>query len=1010
MILTLFVATACSGEAQQNPDSTPGGSVSGENDSNDVIMLAYNEATSLGFDGSLDEFLALVKGADGKDGRSVEDISIYNGDLLVYLSDKTTINLGPINGKDGADGADGEDGKTPFIGSNGNWWIGDTDTGVPATGNDGKDGVDGAPGKDGADGKDGAPGKDGTDGKDGADGKDGVDGTDGKNGTNGKDGKTPFIGSNGHWWIGTKDTGVPATGDDGKDGENGKNGEDGKTPFIGSNGNWWIGTKDTGVPATGDDGKDGEDGKTPFIGSNGNWWIGTSDTGVPATGDDGKNGVDGAPGKDGVGISNIEIDSNGNLLISMTNGDVKNLGPVNQSNNALIGISLQSVEIADDGELIVTLTNGIKLICESTPLTTGNQLIKKLTVDEQGVVTATLQNSATTTVGIIDTVRINAEQEIVVVFKSGAEQTLGTFVSIQGAQCDHKFSDWVKGEEATCSSMGYDSRYCIYCHDLDYQFHPAKGHYWSGDAYLFTAPTKSQNGAAVIACDDCYMTMLEVLTPDGDYDDDGIKNGDETELFKTNPVLADTDADGLDDYAEVYTYSTNPTNPDTDADGALDGAEVKFGTDPLVAATNGSFAVNVTIDNGETTKPGISGDFTPTQLNSLEIEKNDFFEQESAGVLGSAYNYEVEDTVTQMTVSFSFDTPQTYSLRSVTNPTIYQFDEENNILTPKPTTVTNNKAEAIVDGSGTYILLDRNLYEAELKWIDDWGGIPGGEYAKLEIVFVVDDSGSMSSNDSSYRRLTIVQEIIDTFGENASAGIVKFSDYSKIEKLSGSTLVQCDAAGKALLKDKMTRTYFKSNGLTYLYSAINTATELFSSADDSTVLKIMIVLSDGYPEGETTSQATAISSANAKGIKVHTVGLGSNTSRFEQHLLPVSQQTGGEYQHSNDISGLKTLYDNIRMQTDLEMDSDSDGLCDYYEDNAVRFDSLSYLSTDKTNPDTDGDGLLDGEEVIVVKVEDPENGLMSFMGKVLSDPTLEDSDGDGYNDDVDKYPLNPRRK
>ena len=40
-------------------------------------------------------------------------------------------------------GADGQDGKTPFIGENGNWWIGDTDTGVSATGSKGEDGKPG---------------------------------------------------------------------------------------------------------------------------------------------------------------------------------------------------------------------------------------------------------------------------------------------------------------------------------------------------------------------------------------------------------------------------------------------------------------------------------------------------------------------------------------------------------------------------------------------------------------------------------------------------------------------------------------------------------------------------------------------------------------------------------------------------------------------------------------------------------------------------------------------------
>ena len=45
-------------------------------------------------------------------------------------------------------GEDGVDGLTPYIGKNGNWWIGKTDTKVPAQGSSGTDGADG---KDGID-------------------------------------------------------------------------------------------------------------------------------------------------------------------------------------------------------------------------------------------------------------------------------------------------------------------------------------------------------------------------------------------------------------------------------------------------------------------------------------------------------------------------------------------------------------------------------------------------------------------------------------------------------------------------------------------------------------------------------------------------------------------------------------------------------------------------------------------------------------------------------------------
>ena len=46
----------------------------------------------------------------------------------------------------GAAGEAGKDGNTPFIGENGNWWIGEIDTGVKAAGIDGTDGVDGEKG------------------------------------------------------------------------------------------------------------------------------------------------------------------------------------------------------------------------------------------------------------------------------------------------------------------------------------------------------------------------------------------------------------------------------------------------------------------------------------------------------------------------------------------------------------------------------------------------------------------------------------------------------------------------------------------------------------------------------------------------------------------------------------------------------------------------------------------------------------------------------------------------
>ena len=90
-----------------------------------------------------------------------------------------------------------------------------------------------------------------TNGKDGADGKDGANGKDGVNGTDGKDGSVITIGSNGNWFIGNDDTGLPAKGADGKDGANGTDGKDGADGiyyYPGSNG-FWVKVDPSKTPA-----------------------------------------------------------------------------------------------------------------------------------------------------------------------------------------------------------------------------------------------------------------------------------------------------------------------------------------------------------------------------------------------------------------------------------------------------------------------------------------------------------------------------------------------------------------------------------------------------------------------------------------------------------------------------------------------------------------------------------------------------------------------------------------
>lgn len=267
----------------------------------------------------ISHFFLYLKGKDGVDGKDgkdgVDGKSAYEL-WKEYVSkgvddphdpgtqwDKSRVSIADfywfLTGNKGADGL------IPYI-KDGNWWIGDKDTGVKAqgeTGASGRDGVDGqsayemwmtyvketieAGGKvtdqNGNEitlsdltiqkffqyltGKAGPKGDRGDKGDAGADGKDGL---------------TPEVDPiTGEWIIINHETNdtifthVPAKGHDGKDGTDGKDGadgQDGSTPYVGDNGNWWINGEDTGVNAQGpkgDTGADGEDGTDGKDGDNG---------------------------------------------------------------------------------------------------------------------------------------------------------------------------------------------------------------------------------------------------------------------------------------------------------------------------------------------------------------------------------------------------------------------------------------------------------------------------------------------------------------------------------------------------------------------------------------------------------------------------------------------------------------------------------------------------------------------------------------------------------------------
>lgn len=182
-----------------------------------------------------------------------------------------------------------------------------------------------------------------------------------KKGKDGVDGQTPFIGENGHWWIGEVDTGVVAQGQNGKDGVNGKDGADGKDGVNGKDG---ANGQDGKNGIDGKDGKNGADALAPqfrYDAESGNLEVsynsGESWSMLVNIGDMVSDGKD---GEDGVSIISCEINAGGELIIDYSNGDSDNLGVV-VAKDGEDGIGVLDAEIDDDGNLTITLSDGTEL-------------------------------------------------------------------------------------------------------------------------------------------------------------------------------------------------------------------------------------------------------------------------------------------------------------------------------------------------------------------------------------------------------------------------------------------------------------------------------------------------------------------------------------------------------------------------------------------------------------------------------------------------------------------------
>lgn len=196
----------------------------------------------------------------------------------------------------------------------------------------------------------------------------------------------------------------------------------------------------------------------------------------------------------------------------------------------------------------------------------------------------------------------------------------------------------------------------------------------------------------------------------------------------------------------------------------------------------------------------------------------------------------------------------------------------------------------------------------------------------IAIELCIDVSGSMLSQDFLPSRLEVAKEVAANFVRSRPVdqmGLVIFAGESftqaPISTDRESLLAQINGLKSGMLQDG-----------TLIGEGLATSVQRLSGVQSKS--KVIVLLTDGKEEAPDTriiDPNTALEIAKAKGVKVYTIGMGSdnavpvsemkkrkqfdrNTAFIDESLLrKIAAQTGGDYFRAKDKESLKNIYEKI---------------------------------------------------------------------------------------------------
>ncbi len=204
------------------------------------------------------------------------------------------------------------------------------------------------------------------------------------------------------------------------------------------------------------------------------------------------------------------------------------------------------------------------------------------------------------------------------------------------------------------------------------------------------------------------------------------------------------------------------------------------------------------------------------------------------------------------------------------------------------------------------------IFTSELTSIEIYANNQTTEF--MDVIFVLDRSGSMQSKDNTNTANELVKMYIDTmYSENTKVGLVGFNDTI----VSSTELTSLDILENRN-KLKTTVNNMPIKGSTDIGLALKEATSLLENSNASE--KVIVLISDGETDVNTSKVRTleqskadekfAIEKAISEGYTIYCIGINNPSNTY---LNAISSQVGGKTYQMNSTSELYKVFENLSL-------------------------------------------------------------------------------------------------